>query len=445
MKKLLSLLPLLFLFAACRFYEEPENNVSPPDNFNFSEIFEAFWRGMDRNYMYWSEEPSPHWGPVLDSLDSDMRNYILKYPESFWDIIYDYYKPQFDELGVFSVSATGDQSPDFVAAAIKAYEYFAGMTLGLRDGHFNIEFNSDLRFYMPGIVPGENYLSLPQIFPHMARLNPDDFVFQDYIPADSFFGPERKVYNQYGMIFVSGRMPFPGGGDILYLSFNTCSLYNFMSGNLPPVMEELMTPAEIAGIQAVIQSFFDDLKDTSLDTRGVIIDIRGNIGGDPRDVGYLMGRMIEESVTLSYSRTKTGEGRLDYGPWTPVLIVPAPKAERLVDTNIPVVVLVSSVTNSAAEFITRAAKNMPKGFVLGTTTGGASTITSDRFGYNRSLFFGGPFWTQVSGATAQYRETDGNIYEGFGIPPDFDIPMSSAGKRDPQLDAAINLIVTGRP
>ena len=96
MKKIICVITLIITLIACRPGLDPEMDIKASSpGYNFSEIFESFWLGMDRNYVYWSEEPSSLWAPLLDQLPKKDRDLILKHPESFWDEAYKSYKPRF--------------------------------------------------------------------------------------------------------------------------------------------------------------------------------------------------------------------------------------------------------------------------------------------------------------------------------------------------------------
>jgi C-terminal processing protease CtpA/Prc len=103
---------------------------------------------------------------------------------------------------------------------------------------------------------------------------------------------------------------------------------------------------------------------------------------------------------------------------------------------------------SGAEFHTMIVKAMPNGAVIGEKTNGSASNTVDSLTYNGGAFNLGPIVSRVAGSVVQYRCADGNIYEGFGILPDIDIPMSRSDwenffggtKTDKRLAEAIRYI-----
>jgi hypothetical protein len=425
---------------------------------------------MNRNYVYWDLEPTSRWDPVLSALPTESREFILDHPASFWDQIYNYYKPQFDALGVFA----GVYSPGFAAAAAKAKGYFEAMTFGLADGHFRIYFYDgamlfpgQTRFLMNSLandpiaanaVFGTSNLSqtaggideasidLATLSGYFSTYDFVDAVIAKYLdsPFEQIMLDGTDLPNMLAptnpLKIVSGKITHSNGKVIPYFFINYCYLYQLANWDITD------PTSKIYQAKKMINDFFASLTDP--DVVGVIVDVRGNTGGDPMDNPYLFARMIDKPLTYVYSRSKSGEGRLDYSPWMPVEILPAPANLRLKNTNVPIALLSDRGTFSGAEFHTLIVKSMSNGRVVGETTNGSSSHTVDSLIYNGGGFSGSPFFTQVSGSVVQFKSPDGKIYEGFGIPPDIDVPMTRAdwenfyggAKKDPRLEAAIRYV-----
>ena len=106
---LFPVLLLLLLFTSCR---KIIPNVETPESYvggSFSEVFDAFWNGMNTNYVFW---------------DIDTTN---------WDNMYKIYKPVFANL---DINKTSDIQ--------KSVQYFRAMTDGLIDSHYNLSFTSPI-------------------------------------------------------------------------------------------------------------------------------------------------------------------------------------------------------------------------------------------------------------------------------------------------------------
>jgi hypothetical protein len=488
------------------------DDLAPASGYDFSKIFETFWRGMDRNYLFWSEEPSSLWDPVFQealsagAFTQDDLDIILKYPESFWSQIYNVYKPQFEALGVFA----SVYEPGYLEAATAAYGLFFEMIHPLRDGHLQMSFNPEaMPLWDPTKDPSTIDPSTMDPLPPMSPISPvqtrvmGHYSNNDPLGAEAVFSqsnltentpisdldaevlklfvynPETEEFELDGtklgtayfatydfvgnnlaeyldtyemervtaaglnINIVRGKITHTGGGHIAYLHFNSCQLMNLIGGTIPGV-----TLTQITAVSGIINRFIGDLADTNV--KGVIVDLRGNIGGDPRDIGNILGRMIGGPLTYAHTRSKSGEGRLDYTPWVPMRLMPAPASEKRLANYVPVVAVVNKGTMSSAEFMTMAVKSMPNGIVVGDTTMGAASFMGDVVPHNGGGFSGGPFWTQVSGGSFQTRFND-TLYEGFGLPPDIHVPMTrsdwedfyGSNKKDKQMEAAVRVIDPG--
>src|SRR3954471_5171420 len=83
-------------------------NVNRPESYapgTFGDVFEAFWTGMNNNYVFWD----------IDTTD--------------WDAMYRRYQPLFANL---NINDSGDVR--------KSVNYFRLMTQGLVDSHYNLSF-----------------------------------------------------------------------------------------------------------------------------------------------------------------------------------------------------------------------------------------------------------------------------------------------------------------
>jgi hypothetical protein len=477
MKRILGFLAALLILSSCRPYAGGDTETSSPSSgYDFPRIFEDFWNGMNRNYVYWDREPTSLWDDMLATLPVETREFILAHPASFWDMMYDYYKPKFDELGVFADTF----SPGFTEAAQQAQTNFALMTSGLVDGHFRVYFesfdNSPDGLYFPAQDRyfsntlandpvganavfsqsdlteskewGKDELNIPLDLHKDDNGNgrPDDleesylgkYNFVKDILIDTYHMTmatdvfQMPITGAGPLKIVAGEIP-SGDGIIAYLFTNYCQL------------TDLYVPGSPA--YSAIDAFFDSLE--KLNVKGVIVDVRGNMGGNPADNPFLFGRMIDSPLTFAYSRSKSGEGRLDYSPWTPVRIMPAPATEkRLKNTWVPIVLLADRGTMSGAEFHTMIVKAMPNGTVIGENTNGSASNTVDSLIYNGGAFALGSVVSRVAGSVVQYKCADGNVYEGFGIPPDILVEMEpddwarffGSEKIDKRLEAAIRHI-----
>jgi C-terminal processing protease CtpA/Prc len=149
--------------------------------------------------------------------------------------------------------------------------------------------------------------------------------------------------------------------------------------------------------------------------------------------------MIDKRLDFGYTRSKQGNGRLDYSPGAPAFVTPQAGARNITG---PIVMLADAQSVSMAEMTTMAVKALPNGHFVGERTWGATGPLTNNVFYN-----GGQFSTDyiklvyTSSLVLKYR--DGKIYEGVGFPPDVEVkydPVALATGRDKQLEAAIGLI-----
>jgi hypothetical protein len=182
--------------------------------------------------------------------------------------------------------------------------------------------------------------------------------------------------------------------------------------------------SDVAIAEAAISEALKDLEDTD----GLIIDVRVNGGG-------------QDQVALTFVRHFMNQSRVVYsksagnGAWaTPTKnVVLDPQSDNLYLK--PTAVLVSGDTASAAELFTIAMASLPQVTIIGERTAGefsdilVKRLTSD-------IVFG------ISNET--YLDTQGNNYEGVGIPADIAMPFGTLQEReggyDGGIDAAIDWI-----
>ena len=399
MKKTLFFLTRLSLLGYCFFIisslsscRKDLTQVNAPQNYtgnNFNDIFESFWNGMNNNYVFW----------MIDTTN--------------WDRVYKTYKPLFSNLNLIDS-----------ADNIKAINYFQEMTAGLIDSHYNLTFSGfnnqvfdpslERKIKIIGVYPDSIY-SLPQsVF--------DSLIPTKYIDAGSLIkGVDTisRLGSKSAFEAVSGTIQ----NEILYLYFNSFS-FSQSGPNVIPVLNY----------------FFNNIYNLPSTIKGIVIDVRGNGGGDVNDIDYLLGSMITKPLTVGYTRSKNGNGRLDYTPWIPAIVTPQ---QNSVAISVPIVVLADHTSVSMAEYTAMAIKTLPNGKFIGTTTWGANgPLAPQAVYYNAGQFNAGKY-VDVYTSSCMFKYSDGNIYEGKGVPPDIYVKETYEAflnGDDQQLDAAIDYI-----
>ena len=112
-----------------------------------------------------------------------------------------------------------------------------------------------------------------------------------------------------------------------------------------------------------IYSIFDYFRDCI----GIIIDVRGNGGGDDSFAYHLPSFFTDSTITVGYMKHKTGPGHNDFSELIPTYISPAKNNLRW---QKPVALIVNRGCFSAANDFAVMMKEMPKVRLIGDMTGG---------------------------------------------------------------------------
>lgn len=388
MKKLFLSLGAAVLLVAVSSCRKDLKNVETPENYiggSFNEVFDAFWNGMNANYVFWGIETTD------------------------WDKMYATYKPLFAKLDINKNSDVR-----------KSVQYFRVMTAGLKDSHYDISFADPIQdsFVSPSFERKKN-----------AGILRDRYVFYDY-DANYYLDSASVLYGVDSVNTPDGSpteaLAGTIGGDVLYLGFNQFGLKDSYEG------------ADNA-VKPVLQFFFDYLQHPPSGFRGVILDVRGNGGGNIGDLNFLVGHLISQKLVIGSTRSKNGNGRLDYSPWADAVVTPQTGAHAV---TVPIVVLADIWSTSMAELTAMAVRALPNGHTVGEKTWGATgPLTSNEI-LNGGQFSAAGFLS-VYTSSAMFRYKDGKIYEGEGFPPEYSVPFSLDDFQnigDTQLEKALSLM-----
>ena len=382
------IIAILFLLTSvsCRKSMPQINNPADYISGNFSEVFDAYWNGMNNNYVFW---------------DIDTTN---------WDRVYTTYKPLFAKL---NLSDSNDVR--------KSYTYFKQMTAGLVDSHYDLSFTDTWLADSPSINPAfQRKLASPSFHPPI-----DITHFYYTLPVNYLDAGWKRGYTNT----PDGRQYVAVSGTI-----NQTTLYFFFSGF---DLKELYETDTANGVKTVEQYLFNQLKNMPA-IKGIILDVRGNGGGSLDDLDFLLGKMIDKRLDFGFTRSKQGNGRLDYSPWMPAFVTPQTGSRNI---TAPIVMLADAWSVSMAEMTTMAVKSLPNGHFVGERTWGANGPLTDNRVYNGGQF-STPFINLVYTSSLMLKYKDGKIYEGIGFSPDIEVKYNAAALqvgRDPQLETAIGL------
>lgn len=146
--------------------------------------------------------------------------------------------------------------------------------------------------------------------------------------------------------------------------------------------------------------------------RGMILDLRGNGGGNLTDAEELAARFTNEELQVGFMRHKTGKGHNDFSAMEPQTLKPS-KALRW---QKPCVVLTNRSVYSAANECVKYLKCCPNVKVIGDRTGGGAGLPLSSHLPNG--------WTVRFSACPMY-DVDGHCTED-GIDPDEFVSMTDA-------------------
>ncbi len=171
-----------------------------------------------------------------------------------------------------------------------------------------------------------------------------------------------------------------------------------------------------------LESTLDRIVDAFKHAKKIVFDVRFNQGGSDEISKMILSRFMLEERLYSYVQTYYGGGQLT--PRVESWLKPS-KGTKIPNDTIPISILTSPITASAAEVFTMMASTLPNAKRIGDRTMG---ILSDQFA--RILPNG--WWVLISNELR--FDPQMNLYEACGIPPHIEAPFPFDQGRDPALD-----------
>jgi hypothetical protein len=178
-----------------------------------------------------------------------------------------------------------------------------------------------------------------------------------------------------------------------------------LSGNVGYLDLRGFIGAELAGETAISAMNFLAHSDA------LIIDLRKNGGGDPSMIQLITSYFFEEPTHLNSFYIRKGNTTQQF--WTSSHVT----GKRM--TDVPVYVLTSPRTFSAAEEFSYNLKNLKRATLVGETTGGGAHPVESHFLADVRLLARVPFGRAVNPIT-------GTNWEGTGVAPDIQVPADKA-------------------
>ncbi len=365
-------------------------NVETPESYiggSMSEVFDAFWNGMNNNYVFW---------------DIDTTN---------WDNMRSIYKPVFDKLNI-------NDSND----VRKSISYFRAMADGLIDSHYNLSFGDPVSD--SAISPAYDRKLKAGILRQGFYLYGYDAEY--YLDSGSIVGGTDSVNLLEGNSTdaLAGTI---SNGAVLFLGFNQFHL------------KASYEAADNNGVKQALQFFINYLRNPPSNFKGVVIDVRANPGGSVEDLNFLVGNLIGSKLKIGYTRYKSGNGRLDYTPWADAIVTPQSGAKAV---TVPMVALTDIYSTSMAELTAMAIHTLSNGHTVGERTWGANGPLTGNEILNGGQFTAANFLFAYT-SSSMFKYIDGKIYEGIGFPPDYPVPFDLNAFQtygDTQLEKALSLM-----
>lgn len=395
-RSIILLLLVSITIGACR-KEVDKERINSYYGESYSEVFESFWNGMNTNYMFW---------------DIETVN---------WDNMYKTYKSRFEYL---------DQQKNDPNAAQKAVQYLVDMTKDLSDSHLSLTFNGLTNYVIDGYpFQGATTFS-PSGMRHQLRggrgeipRSTFDVVIPKHYLTNAESGTDGNGFHvNLGIIHRNNK-------KILYLEFSSFALESQYYGNNSTTLP----------VKPVLDDFFRYTKDPSID--GLILDLRGNPGGSVGDMDFFWGRLITSQKPICYTRTKNGNGRLDYTPWITGYVHPQPGG---INFTKPIAVLVDGYSASMAEMSSMSMKAMfPNSKLVGEKTWGATGPIPP----TDTRYLGGQFtaanFVRVYMSGVELKDLNNICYENKGITPDIKVAYDTTAIKnnvDVQLEKGIEYV-----
>ena len=120
----------------------------------------------------------------------------------------------------------------------------------------------------------------------------------------------------------------------------------------------------------VLDNDLDYVLESFKDTKGLIIDIRHNGGGDPENGFRILERIAQTKTHVFNSTYKSGAGKNDFSGIDQVYLTP----RGTIRYDKPVIVLTNRLTYSAANLFATMAKVLPNVQLMGDTSGGGGGV-----------------------------------------------------------------------
>jgi carboxyl-terminal processing protease len=294
----------------------------------------------------------------------------------------------------------------------------------------HIDWDSVFTLYRPQITPTTSEGQLFTIFSnivygindmHVTLYTPmSDVYWKTMIPASY---PSRRIIN-------AGKYVRSGAPQNSVFEYRTCQ--DPAIGYI--IIRTFEGQGEGLSMTDPRYLAIDDILSQWKNMKGIIIDVRGNSGGNGINAETVAGRFADQSRVYLYQRQKNGQGKDNYSSWKSISVGPKGSYQFLK----PVVVLTSRATMSSAEMFVMAMQNLPQVTIVGDTTAG---------GVGNPIFRELPNGWTYRLSTAITADAQHRIMEGVGVFPDLPVlttAADSANGIDRIMEKGIDIIMNSK-
>ena len=279
------------------------------------------------------------------------------------------------------------------------------------------------------LEPAGNYLRVVSPFPgspaEKAGLQPGDVIVQVDGQDVGSLGETQTIMRVRGpagttvhLSILRGNSQTPLEFDIVRAKITVPSVESKMlDGNIAYVKLNDFGESTPAEMQTALTTLM------AQKPAGLLLDLRGNPGGYVTTAIAVASQFIPDGVIMR-ERFSNGSERTEQA---------TPGGLAL---NVPLVVLVDKGSASASEIVAGAIQDRLRGKVLGETSYGKGSEQ------HVELLQGNNGAVRIT--TAHWLTPNGRTIQGKGITPDVVVDRTAddlTANRDPQLDAAVNLLV----
>jgi len=170
--------------------------------------------------------------------------------------------------------------------------------------------------------------------------------------------------------------------------------------------------------EEVSSEMMDEILTYFKNTKGIIIDVRGNSGGDPEYAAIMAGHFTDAKTYIGYEDYKTGPGINDFSK-SELYVEPADGVKYLE----PVVVLTDGLCFSATTTFIYHLNPLPNITFIGAKTGGGSGAVADGFLANG--------W-QWALSTSEFIDWEGRRLDN-GFDPDIAVSLDSTNTTQDEI------------